>query len=90
MEALVRAHLTLAGSDEEVKQLQADDYRVNFKEIGPRIDKALGLEGLLERVLTGSRVALHSYTHAGRNAVRKAVRRQRFESRIIPKKKSQR
>jgi hypothetical protein len=65
MESLVRSHLALMGSDEEVEQLRKDEYRVNFKEIGPRIDKFLGLSGFFERILDRTRNSLHSYTHAG-------------------------
>jgi len=65
MEVLFRSHLTIMGTDEEVKKLQNDEYRVNFKEIAPRIDKAFGLEGLLERIMDQARHVLHSYTHGG-------------------------
>jgi hypothetical protein len=65
-EAVVRAHLAICGSDEELKALQNDDYRVNFKDIGPRLDAAFGLEGLMQNFLSEkTRSALHSYTHSG-------------------------
>jgi len=66
MEAVVRAHIVICGSNEELTALQNDDYRVNFKEIGTRIDAAFGLEGLMEKFLNEkTRSALHSYTHSG-------------------------
>jgi hypothetical protein len=66
MEAVVRAHLVICGSEEELAALQADDYRVNLKEIGPRLDTAFGLKGLMENFLNEeTRSVLHSYTHSG-------------------------
>ena len=66
MDAVVRAHLVICGSEEELAALKADDYRVNFKEIGRRLDTTFGLEGLMETFLNEeTRSALHSYTHSG-------------------------
>lgn len=65
MEVLFRSHLTVIGTDEEVQQLHDDEYRVNFKELAPRIDKAFALEGLLERIMDQARNVFHSYTHGG-------------------------
>ena len=65
-EALVRSHVVLKGSEEDVRRIQEDKYRVNFKEIGPQMDTAFGLEGLLEKFLNNDAlIALHSYTHSG-------------------------
>jgi hypothetical protein len=66
VEAVVRAHVTLMGSEDDLARIQKDEYKVNFKEIGAKIDTAFGLEGLMEKFLDYvTRSALHSYTHSG-------------------------
>lgn len=66
VEAVVRAHVTLMGSEEELISIQKDEYKVNFKEVGAKIDAAFSLEGLMENFLNDvTRSALHSYTHSG-------------------------
>jgi hypothetical protein len=65
LEAVIRAHVTIMGSDEDVQKLRNDEYRTNLATIGKEIDTAFRLEGLLERLLDQGRLALHSYTHAG-------------------------
>src|SRR6266849_5029538 len=66
VEAVVRAHVTLMGSEEDLGSLQKDEYKANFKEIGGQIDAAFALEGLMENFLNDvTRSALHSYTHSG-------------------------
>jgi hypothetical protein len=65
VEALVRAHVVLKGSDDDVREIQQDRYRVNFVSIGPWIDGEFGLNGLFTKFLDSARDALHSYTHAG-------------------------
>ena len=66
VEAVVRAHIAIKGSEEELAAIQNDDYKVNFREIGPKIDTTFGLEGLMENFLNEvTRSALHSYTHSG-------------------------
>jgi len=66
VENLVRAHIALMGSADEVKSLRDDTYKVNFKEIGAKIDAAFGLGHLMENFLNErTRDALHSYTHGG-------------------------
>ncbi len=66
VEAVVRAHVTLMGSEEDLGSIQKDEYKVNFKEIGGKIDAAFALEGLMENFLNDvTRSALHSYTHSG-------------------------
>ncbi|HXP48213.1 MAG TPA: hypothetical protein VN810_13130 [Terriglobales bacterium] len=66
VEAVVRAHVTLMGSDEDLLSIQKDAYKVNFKEIGGKIDSAFALEGLMENFLNDvTRSALHSYAHSG-------------------------
>ncbi len=65
VEALVRSHLVLMGSDEDVRRIREDEYRVNFEKIGPQIDTAFALNGLFENFLNQARTALHSFTHSG-------------------------
>src|ERR1700687_3403403 len=65
VEALIRAHVTLMGSDEDIAKIRADEYYVNFKTIGAQIDTAFALEGFFDRFLNGARGALHSFTHSG-------------------------
>ena len=60
MEALVRACVVLVGTPEEVTRIRQDEFRVNFKTDGARIDKALGTGTLLEDYLKDSRNLLHS------------------------------
>jgi len=66
VECLVRAHVALMGSEEDIKSLRDDKYKVNFKEIGSKIDAYFGLDHMMEDFLNQkTRNALHSYTHAG-------------------------
>ncbi|HKV92399.1 MAG TPA: hypothetical protein VJW20_07620 [Candidatus Angelobacter sp.] len=65
VEVVLRSHLAVMGTDDEVKKLYSDDYKVNFKDLAPRIDKEFGLNGLLERIMDKARRVLHSYTHGG-------------------------
>ena len=66
VEAVVRAHVALMGSEDDLARIQKDEYKVKFKEIGAKIDAAFGLEGLMEKFLNDvTRSALHSYTHSG-------------------------
>jgi Family of unknown function (DUF6988) len=66
VENMVRAHIAVMGTAEEVKRLRDDTYKVNFKEIGTKIDAAFGLNHLMENFLNErTREVLHSYTHGG-------------------------
>jgi len=65
VEALVRSHVAVKGSKEDVRKIRQDEYRVNFGKIGPWIDAEFGLMGLFTKFLANARTALHSYTHAG-------------------------
>lgn len=65
VEVLIRAHVAIKGSEENLREIQQDGYRVNFGTIGPWIDKEFGLEGFFTNFLDKTRDALHSYTHAG-------------------------
>jgi hypothetical protein len=66
VECFVRAHIALMGSEDDVKKLRDDIYKVNFKEIGPKIDAAFGMDHLMENFLNDrTREALHGYTHGG-------------------------
>jgi hypothetical protein len=65
VEALVRAHIVLVGSEEDVAKIRKDWYNVSYEKDGSRIDKALGLGSLFEDFLKTSRKVLHSLTHSG-------------------------
>lgn len=65
LETVIRAHVTIMGSDEDVQKLRNDEYRTNLATIGKEIDSFFRLEGLFEKLLDQGRTALHSYTHAG-------------------------
>jgi hypothetical protein len=66
VEAVVRAHVALKGSEEDLQRIQNDEYTVNFKQIGAKIDADFGLDHLMENFLNDvTRSALHSYTHSG-------------------------
>jgi hypothetical protein len=72
IEAQVRAHVVLEGSDEEVKRITTDTYRVDFKNIASRLDEAFHLEGYYQSFLPHASAVLHSLTHSG---LRQLVRR---------------
>ena len=66
VESLVRAHVAVRGVDDDVALLLNDKYRVNLETIGPWIDQAFGLNGMMARFLNErTRKALHGYTHVG-------------------------
>jgi hypothetical protein len=65
VEALVRAHVAVKGSDADVKKLQDDTYQTDFDKIGQWMDNAFQTEKLFTNFIGGALVALHSFTHAG-------------------------
>ncbi|MFZ0299115.1 MAG: hypothetical protein WAM13_12265 [Candidatus Sulfotelmatobacter sp.] len=65
VEALIRAHVVLVGSEVEVAKIRRDRYNVSYEKDGARIDRALGLGSLFEDFLKTSRNVLHSLTHSG-------------------------
>lgn len=65
VEALIRAHVAVKGSAEDVKGLQEDTYRTDFDKIGQWIDKAFATGILFTNFIAGAKDALHSFTHAG-------------------------
>jgi hypothetical protein len=66
IEATIRAHVVVMGSDDDVKQIVKDTYKTNFSTIRGEIDDAFGTGTLFEKFLDeATRVALHSYTHGG-------------------------
>ena len=65
VEAAVRAHIVIMGSEEDLRRLRNDEYRTNFGTVGREIDGAFGTDGLFERFLRRAKHSLHSYTHAG-------------------------
>jgi hypothetical protein len=62
---LVRAHLVLICSEEDLRRIRQDEYRVNFAAVGPQIDTTFGLHGFFTKFLEQVRDALHSFTHSG-------------------------
>jgi hypothetical protein len=74
VEALVRAHVVLIGSDDDVTKLKNDTYTVNFKTIGAQIDTAFNLQGFFDKFLNGARGALHSFTHSGLSQLERLVK----------------
>ena len=65
VEAQVRAHVVIIGSDDDMSAIKNDTYRTNFQTIGGEIDHALNLDGFFDRFLNGASGALHSFTHSG-------------------------
>ena len=65
VEALVRAHIVLVGSEDDVAKIRKDWYNVSYEKDGARIDRALGLGSMFEDFLKTSRSTLHSLTHSG-------------------------
>jgi hypothetical protein len=65
VEAVTREHIVLVGSEDEVKKIRNDRFKVNYHKDGARIDKVLGSGSLFEGFLKGSRDMLHSLTHSG-------------------------
>jgi hypothetical protein len=66
IEATIRAHVVIMGSDEDVERIVADTYQTNFNTIKGEIDNAFGTKTLFEKFLNdATRFALHSYTHGG-------------------------
>jgi len=65
VEALVRAHVAVKGSDEDVNKLQDDTYQTDFDKIGQWMDKEFATENLFTNFIGDAQAALHSFTHAG-------------------------
>jgi len=65
VEAVTREHIVLVGSDDDVKKIRSDRFKVNYYKDGARIDKVLGSGTLFEAFLKDSRAILHSLTHSG-------------------------
>jgi hypothetical protein len=65
VETHLRAHIVIMGSDADVALIASDEYQVNFKTIGPEIDKWFSMQDYTERFLDRSRDVLHSFTHSG-------------------------
>jgi hypothetical protein len=65
VEAVTREHIVLVGTEDEVKKIRNDRFKVNYFKDGARIDKVLGSSSLFEGFLKSSRDMLHSLTHSG-------------------------
>jgi hypothetical protein len=66
VDALVKAHMALIGSERDVLSIRQDRYNVSYEKDGRRIDEAFGLGSLLDNYLKQARPLLHSLTHSGR------------------------
>jgi hypothetical protein len=65
VEATVRAHVVIMGSEEDLRKLRNDEYRTNFRTVGKEIDGFFGTDDWFDTFLKRAKNALHSYTHAG-------------------------
>lgn len=65
VEALIRSHIVLIGSDDDLCKIRDDTYVVNFKTVGAQIDAAFRLDGFFENFVKGARDALPSFTRSG-------------------------
>ncbi|MGD0164157.1 MAG: hypothetical protein ABSB39_16930 [Candidatus Sulfotelmatobacter sp.] len=75
IEALVRSHVVLMGSDGDVLKIRQDKYKVKYEKVGAQLDKAFGTSPLLGNYLKKAQPLLHSLTHSG-----KAQLSNRFDS----------
>jgi hypothetical protein len=66
VDALVKAHIALIGTPEDVEKIRKDWYNVRLDKDGARIDAALGTGTLLHDYLTIAKKYLHSLTHSGK------------------------
>jgi hypothetical protein len=66
VEALVRFHIVLIGSEQEVVKIRKDRYKVSYEKDGARIDTALGSTPYFDEFLKKSQHLLHSLTHSGK------------------------
>jgi hypothetical protein len=65
IEATIRAHVVIMGSEEDMRKLRNDEYRMNFGTVGKQIDAFFGTGDWFESFLNRAKNAFHSYTHAG-------------------------
>ena len=65
LEAVVRASVVIMGSEEDLRKLREDEYKINFATVGKEMDANFGTGYTFEKFLIGARKALHSYTHVG-------------------------
>jgi hypothetical protein len=66
VEAQIRAHIGVIGSDDEVAKIRNDHFKANYEKDGRRIDEALGTTPRFEGFLKNARSLMHSLTHSGR------------------------
>jgi hypothetical protein len=65
VEALLRTHLVIMGSDELVEKIRNDSFRMNLTADGSFVDEGFGMEKIFTNFLDNSRVTMHSFTHSG-------------------------
>lgn len=66
VEALVRSHVILIGSEEDVLKIRKDKYKVKYEKVGSQMDKAFGTSPLFDNYLKEAQPFLHSLTHSGK------------------------
>jgi hypothetical protein len=65
VEALLRTHLVIMGSDELVERVRNDSFRMNLTADGAFVDEGFGMEKFFTNFLSNARVPMHSFTHSG-------------------------
>ena len=65
VESTVRAHVSIMGSENDLRRLKTDQYSTNFKTVGKQIDTFFHMDNFFENFLNKAAPALHSYTHGG-------------------------
>jgi hypothetical protein len=73
IEAQLRAFVVVVGSDEDRARIMADKYKINFRTIGAEIDAKYFQQfpGYFGPFLKVTIKSLHSYTHSGREQLRR-------------------
>ncbi|HTA24724.1 MAG TPA: hypothetical protein VK763_14425 [Terriglobales bacterium] len=66
VEALIKVHKAMIGTEQDVLQIRRGNYNVSYEKDGAQIDQALGLGSLLDDFLKKARPLLHSLTHSGK------------------------
>jgi hypothetical protein len=58
VEGVVRSHVVIMGSEDDVRKLREDEYRTNLSTVGKEIDTAFGTDDFFEKFLARARIAL--------------------------------
>ena len=65
IEAWLRIHLVVSGTEAEFIRIKDDTYRTDFAAVATQLDEAFGLAFFEKSLHKNVRDALHSYAHAG-------------------------